>query len=576
MNEEFPLVIFIEATTDKGEDGNPVVVKNGQETMAIGVFDGLGGRSAGYGDFTGGQIASGFASHLTQNFLEQTHQNLSEQDAIQIQQTICQSLKKEADEKIKPSRIKGTLVSDRLCTTLAIASISPFNIQNNSFHLNLAWIGDSRIYFLSPSKGLQQLTKDDLTEDNDAFELIRKDPPMSQYITADMHLHPDWQINFKVEEFTEKGCVLACTDGCFQYLESPWNFEKLILDTLVRSQSVVSWKNLLKAEYENIKQDDISFVLQPIGINDFDSLKNLYLERLEQIKKNFDTQSNSYDELKKLWNIYSENYEERLATPDKIISDSSDEVVDINSRSQESQSLDTSSRETTGDNLDLGQEVNSDSLSVAHKSDTNSQQSSLEEERLKLVRDPQYSEQIKRLLENANIHTKNKYWDEVIRVYEKILEFQTENLYPQHEIGLAYFELGKCHARFYPCHNSINQYKEAERWLKKTFDAAIEKNILIPIETKEIFAFVLEITGKNDEAITICKEIIKIDSNQPFAFEVIGRISAKQKLYKEALKYKNKAISLHEKQVDYLQHKQRIFDLKKSCDDITRQINRSY
>jgi hypothetical protein len=64
---------------------------------------------------------------------------------------------------------------------------------------------------------------------------------MSQILTADIPEH--WQINFHTNKF-EKGCFLACSDGCFQYLPIPWHFEKLLLETLAQSQSKLEWENL--------------------------------------------------------------------------------------------------------------------------------------------------------------------------------------------------------------------------------------------------------------------------------------------------------------------------------------------
>jgi serine/threonine protein phosphatase PrpC len=553
MNEEFPLVVFTEATTNLGEDGEPVVVKNGQETVAIGVFDGLGGRSAGYAGLTGGRIASGWASQLTDEFLKQKHGSLSQQGVIQLQQQICQALKKDADEKIKSSRLKGTLVNDRLCTTLAIASISQSHQQDNSFCLNLAWIGDSRIYFLSPSKGLQQLTKDDLTEQNDAFELIRKDPPMSQYITADIHLHPNWQINFKMETFAEKGCVIACTDGCFQYLESPWNFEKLILETLMQSESVRDWKNLLAAEYEIIKQDDISFVLYPVEIIDFNSLKNLYQERFQKLINDFSYESSNYDELKKIWHVYRQDYEEHLTSSYEKITDNIDKEEIF-------------SQKATADSLNKDSSNNS-SL-VPNKADevTNSSKT-LQDERLKLIQDPEFPDTIQRLLKQADKYVQEQYWAGVINVYTKILEFDTENLYTKCEIGLAYFEYGQLEQRYYHYKTySSRYYNDAYKWLTIVLENANAKNIDIPINIKENFALILEKIGKYDEGIKVCKEIISTDQNHSFAFELIGHFKFKKGLYEEALQYTEQAINLCKSQRDF----QRLHNLDRLRTDILR------
>lgn len=303
----FPLILSLEAVSDKGEDAQLFV--NGK-VVTIGVFDGLGGKSPGFGGERGGRIASREASVITEAILRKNAGELSKEDAFHIQEKICKHLKQEADTKIK-SRIKGSL-AHRLCTTLALVSIVIPDIPE-LLELKLAWIGDSRIYFLSPEKGLQQLTKDDLKVPNDAFKLIREDPPMSQYLTAD--ISDDWRINFKVKKFTEKGCVLACTDGCFQCLGSPWDFEKLLLDTMSKSSSVTDWQNLLTQRYEEIKQDDVSLVLYPVGfdIDDFQSLKSSYQLRLDKLNDSLNLVSSNYDDLLNFWYEYRLYYEEMLA-----------------------------------------------------------------------------------------------------------------------------------------------------------------------------------------------------------------------------------------------------------------------
>jgi hypothetical protein len=212
------------------------------------------------------------------------------------------------------SRLKGSLVEHKLCTTIALASISKQQNQDKTFEVNLAWMGDSRIYFLSPTEGLQQLTKDDLVTPKDAFEMLRQDPPMSQYLTAD--INPKWQIHFQSHTFQEQGCFLACTDGCFQYFSAPWEFERLLLETLDNSksdsQAKDSWKDLIKQKYTEIKQDDVSFVIYPVGFQKISAIKDVYQNRLGYLQENFISDTNNYDELKNLWEKYKPDYEHYL------------------------------------------------------------------------------------------------------------------------------------------------------------------------------------------------------------------------------------------------------------------------
>lgn len=310
---KFNLVVNIEVAEDKGEDAN--LAEDFGQTFLMGVFDGLGGRSAGYGGKTGGRIASEESSQISKTFFKQWHGEIKPENVIQLQQQICRSLKIKADTNMPKtsSRLKGSLVEHKLCTTIALASIPKQKGQERIFEANLAWMGDSRIYFLSPTKGLQQLTKDDLVTSKDALEMLRQDPPMSQYLTAD--INPTWQIHFQHYEIEGSGCFLACTDGCFQYFYAPWEFEKLLLEMLSKSEGDTmeknTWQQLIKQRYTEIKQDDVSLILYPVGFNGIKHLKSSYQERLQYLQENFmaPTANSRYEDVQNLWEKYRIDYE---------------------------------------------------------------------------------------------------------------------------------------------------------------------------------------------------------------------------------------------------------------------------
>jgi serine/threonine protein phosphatase PrpC len=312
LMQEFPLLIDLQVAADKGEDAH--FYQSNKDYFVMAVFDGLGGRSAGYDGLKGGKIASGLARNSMQKFLLQYKLD-QEENIIKLQKEICMELKYEADTKIKPSKLKGTLANKRLCTTAAIANISTVPDAEGYYQVNWANMGDSRIYFLSPEKGLQQLTQDDIEVVKNALEMIREDPPMSQFLTADMPTH--WQINFNSGKFS-KGCFLACTDGCFQYLLTPWHFEKMLLQNLAESESKSDWEILLTTEYESNKQDDVSLIIYPVGFNNFSEIKEAYKQRLEYLQTEFFKNSEfNLDEAKELWKKYQIDYEERL--PERVI-----------------------------------------------------------------------------------------------------------------------------------------------------------------------------------------------------------------------------------------------------------------
>ena len=324
--KSFSVTVNIESVLGKGEDAHLFNADNYSDVIVIGVFDGLGGRSAGYDEQTGGKIASQKTSETVQEFLLQWWGKLNPEIVREMQDKVYTTLKEAADKNIRPSRLGGSLAGQRLCTTMALASIPKLGELPTKYEVSLAWIGDSRLYFLSPEKGLQQLTQDDLEVKKDAFEMIREDPPMSQYLSADMK--KNWQIHFKLQELDQPGCILACTDGCFQYLPAPWEFEKLLLNTLSQSEDEKQWKDLLFQRYQYIKQDDVSLILCPMGYNSFDDLKHSYEERRGYLTGKFDFKNKNLEELKTLWQEYRENYEFYLEQEEKQQIDQT--IVEIN------------------------------------------------------------------------------------------------------------------------------------------------------------------------------------------------------------------------------------------------------
>ncbi len=348
----FYITVNIEISTGKGEDAHLFSADDYPDVIVIGVFDGLGGRSAGYDGQTGGKIASQEASKTVGSFLDQWNGKLDFEIVKAIKQKVYNTLKEAADAHIKPSRLGGSLAGKRLCTTMALASI-PKSIEGSTkYHVSLAWIGDSRLYFLSPELGLQQLTHDDLEVKKNAFEMIREDPPMSQYLSADMK--EDWQIHFKLQELDKPGCILACTDGCFQYLPAPWEFEKLLLDTLNQSENVKQWEDSLNQQYQDIKQDDVSLILYPIGYEDFDNLKQSYKDRQAYLQDNFDCKNTNIGALNPLWEKYRETYEQYLYSGEQ--QEIAQSTVEINRDSVPNQEIVAEPSGKTDDTIDNGEE----------------------------------------------------------------------------------------------------------------------------------------------------------------------------------------------------------------------------
>lgn len=431
--QDFPLIVAIEIKPDRGEDAYAIfpessLIEDSTDYCAIAVFDGLGGRSAGYDGLTGGQIASQIAAKQTDKFLKQWRGKITQESISELQYNIYQLLQQEANSKLKPSRLKGSLAQKRLCTTLAVASINEQNLT-----VDLAWIGDSRIYFLSPDQGLQQLTKDDIVVNKDAFEMIREDPPLSQYLTADMET--EWQINFKSEQFQNKGCVLVCTDGCFQYVSAPWKFEQLLLETLNQSQTPEDWKNILLSYYNDFKQDDVSLILHPIAFTDFEDLNASYNERLAYLQS-FNQEDETYESLSQKWQNYRVNYEAKLHLTDvddddlTVLDDFKDQEISEGEYLESDLLQDIDNEEVySADNLIDHDNQTEISYQTSETVIYHNEDSYLSED---------ISQQIEELHQTALNYNAAQQVEQAIDCWQKILTLEPEYLKANYNLGIVY------------------------------------------------------------------------------------------------------------------------------------------
>lgn len=144
------------------------------------------------------------------------------------------------------------------------------------------WAGDSRVYVLSPTKGLQLLSLDDATN---ADVEMKSTSEMNNCISAGN----SFKLNYSIYEMDEPGIVFCCSDGCFDYLPSPLNFEWLLLQTILSCVPVAT-TDTLGAAFANSVRDS---VYQSIGddttmagiickIETTDQLKQLYTTRMEK------------------------------------------------------------------------------------------------------------------------------------------------------------------------------------------------------------------------------------------------------------------------------------------------------
>jgi serine/threonine protein phosphatase PrpC len=563
----FLLNVNLEVSSGSGEDSHLILNgnDNDKQSCVIGVFDGLGGRTAGFDGLKGGQIASKEASQISQKVLSQWNSRLTEEIAHQIQSTICHHLKLQADAKMPKSRLSGTLTGKRLCTTIALASISK---REESIHdINLAWMGDSRIYFLSPSQGLQQLTVDDLEVRRDAFEMIREDPPMSQYLTAD--IPSNWCIHHNFETIEERGCILACTDGCFQYLTTPWDFEKLLIETLMDATSPAEWETSLVERYNQIKQDDVSLILIAFGFTDFGHIQESYRSRHENLVSKYNNVSNDIEALRQLWDTYRIDYEAKLKL----------NVVPI----EEKESHDLQTKYGLLSSEHIPQETTRSYSQNDEEAKAPDQRLADEEREKATVRSPELppissshtkfthesnlpdvADQVSSLLKKAReyqSYSPNK----AIQQCHKALELDPNNTESFFELGILYID--------------IKQPLEAINYLQKVVETASDKylrnSIILLAKAYHqadqhhqsviyfaklypnleepymgMYAKSLMEDSRFEEAISVCESIRSRHPHDPYAFYLIGHIRHKQNILGQAEEFLNWARRLYQNLYD--------------------------
>lgn len=296
-------IIDIPKKENFGEDASPTFIETENKQISIiGVFDGMGGSGStlyieNEESHSGAYLASRTVKNVVEQFFEEQLKDeifVFSQDKIPILKAkIVEALKNKLDkQQYEQSKIRSSLIRT-FPTTIALGII--YHI-NSTIKIQAIWAGDSRIYFLSPKKGLVQLTKDDLKIENDPFQNIENDSPLSNMINLD----EEFSLNYLEIEEQEPILIFAATDGCFGYYSTPIHFENIILKTMLNSMSFLEWQEKLSIEINKVSGDDFSLSLKSI-VNDtnidFKQFKIIYQNRFEDLYREFMNDINKIDEI---------------------------------------------------------------------------------------------------------------------------------------------------------------------------------------------------------------------------------------------------------------------------------------
>jgi len=270
---------------DGGEDAPPVSVLH-EFAAWIGVFDGMGGAGATSYEVkgelrTGAYIASRVAASSFESWANEHPRATGMDFSPSLHAAQAGALQDElADLHPPATRLKSRLLR-ALPTTLAVAGVDTRNpYSRRQCNIVTMWSGDSRVYLMMPAYGLIQVTRDHLTSGGDAQENLGSDSPLSNCLSADGR--------FFVEETQIQAdmpfVLIAATDGCFGYVETPVMFEELVLSELNAAESLEEWRNALIGAISSITGDDASLVMALVGWKNFAEVKSAYRDRLQVVQ----------------------------------------------------------------------------------------------------------------------------------------------------------------------------------------------------------------------------------------------------------------------------------------------------
>ena len=124
-----------------------------------------------------------------------------------------------------------------------------------------------------------------------------------------------YEIHKKQIQMSEPAVVFAATDGCFGYLATPMEFEKLLLETLKEAENTAQWKDLLEEQIAQVSGDDFSLTLWTGSYKDFETMKETLMERLSYMKETYPSPGElSEEELFCQWETYRASYENLWTT----------------------------------------------------------------------------------------------------------------------------------------------------------------------------------------------------------------------------------------------------------------------
>jgi len=278
------LGLMAPATPEKScEDAPPIfsyVRDSAGTSLLAGVFDGMGGAGSKIVELPSG--ASVTQAYLASRVIRDTYEHLwwANDGNVLSDHVVVDELSR-ALESVKTrlgsaatSRLMGSMVREFPSTMATVQCLSD---GRGTWRLHAQWAGDSRIYILNSSRGLQQVSVDDV-EEQDPLEQVRGDFRLRNVISASSQ----FKVNITDIHIDRPMLVLVATDGLFHSLPTPGSLEYIVLSSLQRSEAETAQR--LTRQARQIANDDVSFVLLALGFDRFEEIKLAFRGRFAALE----------------------------------------------------------------------------------------------------------------------------------------------------------------------------------------------------------------------------------------------------------------------------------------------------
>lgn len=262
--------------------------------------------------YYGSRLLSQICSEYYKENYDVIFENMKNKEALsRIVDELKATIKKQLDEFVDEHKLVKTIKGKSIKLLPSTLSSMLFNVNDDSVDVVVISAGDTRAFVLTPQNGLQQLSKDDVDDDVDAFE---KATIVNNNICQDR----DFTLNFRCYTLKMPCILFVCSDGCYDYFFSPMEVEYLFDAAFNAWFSTESVKSGAFGEKlgdfianRSKLQDDCSMAGAVIGCQDDAALRQELKVRAREIETKYIIPFDSIDkESKKIDGKYDSELKE--------------------------------------------------------------------------------------------------------------------------------------------------------------------------------------------------------------------------------------------------------------------------